>query len=143
MATLDNTTSADYVRALPTLSRAAELIDISPAGITRGIAELGIEPLPWGRREKHLAVADLLRLAVHLRRASVEEVAGGLLETVEREAPGQVAAVGAEVDRFVSALPARRASEPDVFLVELRDALPKHYAKQAEAIYLRHAESSR
>jgi hypothetical protein len=142
MATTD-TTSGEYLRALPTLSRAAELIDISPAGITRGIGELGIEPLPWGRREKHLAVADLLRLAVHLRRASVEEVAGGLLEAVERDAPGQAAAVGAEVDRFFAVLPARRASETDEFLVELRDALPKRYAEQAEAIYLRHAESSR
>jgi hypothetical protein len=142
MATLD-TTSSSYVRALPTLARAAELIDISPAGITRGIAELGIEPFAWGRREKHLAVTDLLRLATHLRRASVEEVAGGLLEAVEREAPEQAPAVSAEVDRFLAALPARRAAEPDEFLAELRDALPARYAKQAETIYRRHATSSK
>lgn len=142
MATLDST-RADYVRALPTLSRAAELIDISPAGITRGIEELGLEPVPWGRREKHLAVGDLLRLATHLRRASIEEVAGGLLEGVERDHPAQLAAVNAEVDRFFAALPARRASEPDEFLAELRVALPKRYAKQAETIYRRHATSSK
>jgi hypothetical protein len=54
-----------------------------------------------------------------------------------------VAAVGAEVDRFFAVLPPRRASGTNEFLVELRDALPKRYAEQAEAIYLRHAESSR
>jgi hypothetical protein len=142
MATLDSTRT-DYVRALPTLSRAAELIDISPAGITRGVEELGLEPIPWGRREKHLAVGDLLRLAAHLRRASIEEVAGGLLEGVERDHPAQLVEVKAEVDRFFAALPTRRPSQPDEFLAELRGALPKRYAKQAEAIYRRHATSSK
>ena len=145
MATADitRTTSAAYVRALPTLSRAAQLIEISPGGITRGIEQLGIEPLAWGRREKHLAAADLLRLAAHLRRTPVEEVAGGLLEDVEREAPAQLSAVSADVDRFFAALPARRAAEPDEFLAELRGALPKRYADRAEAIYRRHATSSK
>lgn len=142
MATADATRTA-YVRALPTLSRAAELIDISPAGVTRGIEELGLEPIPWGRREKHLAVGDLLRLAVHLQRASVEEVAGGLLEGVERQHPDQLGAIDAEVDRFFAALPPRRPDRPEDFLVELHDALPKRYAQQAEAIYRRHATSSK
>ena len=99
MATTDAARTA-YVRALPTLSRAAELIDISPAGVTRGIEDLGLEPLPWGRREKHLAVGDLLRLAVDLQRASIEEVAGGLVEDVERQYPDQLGAINVEVDRF-------------------------------------------
>jgi hypothetical protein len=142
MATVEST-RAGYVRALPTLSRAAELIDISPAGITRGIEELGLDPIPWGRREKHLAVGELLRLAAHLRRASIEEVAGGLLEGIERDHPEQLGAVNAEVDRFFAVLPARHTSEPDEFLAELRAALPKRYAKQAEAIYRRHATSSK
>ncbi len=141
MATID-VTSSGYVRALPTLSRAAELIDISPAGITRGIEELGLEPVPWGRREKHLGVEDLLRLAAHLRRASVEEVAGGLQEDVERNHPEQVGAVNTEIERFFDSLPARRAEHPDRFVAELHQALPARYAKQAEAIYLRHAASS-
>ncbi len=142
MATVD-ATSTEYIRALPTLSRAAELIDISPAGITRGIEDLGLETIPWGRREKHLAVGDLLRLATHLRRASIEEVAGGLLQDVERDHPEQVSAINAEVDRFFDALPTRRPSQQDEFLAELRGALPKRYAEQAEAIYLRHASSSK
>ena len=123
-------------------SRAAELIDISPAGITRGIEELGLEPLPWGNREKHLDVEDLLRLAAHSRRASVEEVAGGLLEDVERDSPEQVEAINARIDRFFDSLPPRRAVQADRFVAELREALPERYAKQAEAIYLRHATSS-
>lgn len=141
MATIDVTASS-YVRALPTLSRAAELIDISPAGITRGIEELGLEPIPWGRREKHLGVEDLLRLAAHLRRASVEEVAGGLQEGVERDHPEQLEAINAGIDRFFDSLPTRRAEQPDRFVAELHEALPERYAKQAEAIYLRHAASS-
>jgi hypothetical protein len=130
------------VRALPTLSRAAELIDISPAGITRGIEELGLEPVPWGRREKHLRVEDLLRLAAHLRRASVEEVAGGLQEEVERDHPDQLEAVDAGIDRFFDSLPARLSERPDHFVAELHEALPARYAKQVEAIYLRHVASS-
>jgi hypothetical protein len=141
MATIDFTSSG-YVRALPTLSRAAELIDTSPAGITRGIEELGLEPTPWGRREKHLGVEDLLRLAVHLRRASVEEVAGGLLEEVGRDHPEQAEAINFGIDRFFESLPARRAEQPDRFVAELHEALPERYAKRAEAIYLRHAANS-
>jgi len=132
-----------YVRALPTLSRAAALIDVSPAGITRGIDELGIEPIPWGRREKHLSVNDLLRLAIHLQRAPIEGVAGGLLEEVERDYPEQVEAVRGDIDRFFDSLPPRRPSSRDEFLGELHDLLPPKYAKQAEAIYLRYADSSK
>ncbi len=137
------TTPAQVIRSLPTLSRAAALIDVSPAGITRGIEELGIEPIPWGRREKHLSVEDLLRLAVHLQRASIEEVAGGLLEEVEQDHPEQVEAVSADVDRFFDSLPARRPSSREDFLSELHDTLPARYAKRAEAIYLRYADSSK
>lgn len=142
VATIDRS-RAEYVRALPTLSGAAELIDISAAGITRGIEALGIEPVPWGRREKHLAVDDLLRLASHLRRASIEEVAGGLLESVERDHPELTGAIGHEIDQFFEALPERQASPPDEFLEELRRVLPRRYAKHAEEIYLRHAGSSK
>jgi hypothetical protein len=142
MATIDRTTSSDYIRALPNLSQAAELIDVSAAGITRGIDALGIEPLMWGRKEKHLDVEDLLRLAAHLRRASIEEVAGGLLELVEEKAPEQLSAVSGQVDRYFDALPPRRPVDGAEFLAELREELPKKYAEQAEAIYLRHAEST-
>jgi hypothetical protein len=142
MATIDRTTSSDYVRALPNLSQAAELIDISPAGITRGMERLGIEPLLWGHKEKHLDVADLLSLAADLQRASVEEVAGGLLELVKERAPDQLSAVSGQVDRFFEALPPRRPVDGAEFLAELREGLPKKYAERAEAIYRRHAEST-
>ena len=142
MATIDLTTSSDYVRALPNLSQAAELIDISPAGITRGMEALGIKPLMWGLKEKHLDVEDLLRLAAHLRRASVEEVAGGLLELVEEKAPDELSAVSGQVDRYFDALAPRRPVDGAEFLAALRDELPKKYAERAEAIYRRHAEST-
>jgi hypothetical protein len=142
MATIDRSRTA-YVRALPTLASAARLIDISPAGVTRGVEELGLEPVPWGRREKHLYARDLLRLAAYLRRASVEEVAGGLLEGIERDHPKLLGAISAEVDQFFASLPKRQPSAPDEFLAELHEALPERYAKQAEEIYLGHADSSR
>jgi hypothetical protein len=142
MATINRTTSSDYVRALPNLSQAAELIDISPAGITRGMEALGIEPLMWGRKEKHLEVEDLLRLAAHLQRASVEEVAGGLLELVGDRAPDELSAVSDQVDRFFEALPPRRPVDSAEFLAELREELPKRYAERAAAIHRRHAEST-
>jgi hypothetical protein len=142
MATVE-TRPAQFVRCLPTLSRAAALIDVSPAGITRGVEELGIEPIPWGRREKHLSVEDLLRLAIHLQRAPLEGVAGGLLEEVERDYPEQVEAVSGDVDLFFESLPARRPSSREDFLGELYDSLPPKYAKQAAAIYLRYADNSK
>jgi hypothetical protein len=43
---------------------------------------------------------------------------------------------------FFDSLPARRAEHPDRFVAELHEALPVRYAKQAEAIYLRHVASS-
>ena len=71
---------ADAVRTLPTYQEAAELVEIHPSGITRAVAKLGIVPQLWGGVEKHLQVVDVLRIAAQARRASVEEVAGGLLE---------------------------------------------------------------
>jgi hypothetical protein len=61
---------------------------------------------------------------------------------VERDHPEQVDAINAGIDRFFDSLPSRRAEQPDRFVAELHEALPERYAKQAEAIYLRHAASS-
>ncbi len=80
---------------------------------------------------------------MHLQRASVEEVAGGLVEDVEHQYPEQLGTVNAEIDRFFGALPPRRPGRPEDFLAELHDALPKRYAQRAEAIYRRHATSSK
>lgn len=133
------TTRSDCVRALPKLSDAAELIGLDASGVTRAIQRLGIEPLRWGGRDKHLAIADVLTIAASAQRASLEEVAGGLLDWAEREHPEQVDAFTAEVDAYFAALPAPKAQEPDAFVAELRAALPKRWAAKAEEIWREHA----
>ncbi|HEX7300047.1 MAG TPA: hypothetical protein VF257_13690 [Solirubrobacteraceae bacterium] len=133
------TTRAEYVQALPKLSDAADLIGLDASGITRAIQRLGVEPLRWGGRDKHLTVADVLTIARHAQRASLEEVAGNLLTWVEREHPDQVDAFTTESDAFFTALPAPTPQEPDVFVAELRAALPKRWAAKAEAIWREHA----
>jgi hypothetical protein len=132
----------DAVRTLPTYQEAAELIEVHPSGITRAVARLGIVPQLWGGVEKHLQVRDVLNIAAHARRASVEEVAGGLLERASAD-PTRRDAVRAEIDRYFVEVhrPARPASQ-DAFLAELREALPGRYAKLAERIYRRYVESS-
>ena len=56
---------------------------------------------------------------------------------------GQLEAINAEVNCFFAASPPRRLIAPRISLAELHDALPKRYAQQAEAIYRRHATSSK
>ena len=109
-------TRSEYVRALPKLSDAAKMIGLDASGITRAMQRLDIEPLRWGGRDKHLAVADVLRIASSAQRASLEEVAGNLLTWAEREHPEHVDAFTSEVDAFCAALPAPAASEPDAFV---------------------------
>jgi hypothetical protein len=133
-------TRSDYVQALPKLGDAAEFIGLDPSGITRAIQRLRIEPLPWGGRDKHLAVADVLRIAATVQRAALEEVAGNLLTWTEREHPEHVGAFAAEIDAFFAALPAPVACEPSAFVTELRAALPKRWADKAEQIWREHAD---
>jgi hypothetical protein len=133
---------SDVIRALPTFSAAADLIGIDPSGITRLVKRLGIEPQMWGKREKRLTVADLLTLAIHAQRASLEEVAGGLTELTEREHPDQVEYITEEIDRYFDALPEMKASDPDEFVADLHASLPKEWAETAEAIYRRFAGNS-
>jgi hypothetical protein len=142
MATTQTSVRADVIRTLPTYLQAAELIEIHPSGITRAVAKLGIEPELWGGVEKHLKVVDVLWIAAQARRASVEEVAGGLLERAADD-PSRQVAIRAEIDRYFAEdhRPAQ-ASSQDSFLAELREALPRKYAKQAERIYRRYVESS-
>lgn len=142
MASAHTSSRADIVRALPTYQEAAELIGIHPSGITRAVAKLGIEPQLWGGLEKHLDVVDVLRIAAQARRASVEEVAGELLERASHDR-GRQAAIRAELDRYFAEIhePAQ-PSPPDQFVAELYEALPGKYAKQAERIYRRYVESS-
>jgi hypothetical protein len=142
MSATQTSARADAVRTLPTYQEAAELIELHPSGITRAVARLGIEPQLWGGVEKHLQVSDVLRIAAQARRASVEEVAGGLLERASAD-PARQDAVRAEIERYFGEVhrPAGPASQ-DAFLAELRKALPGRYAKQAERIYRRYVESS-
>lgn len=133
------TTRSDYVQALPKLSDAAELIGLDPSGITRAIQRLDIEPLPWGGRQKHLAIADLLTIARDAQRASLEEVAGDLLTWAEQAHPEHVDAFTAEIDAFFAALPAPAPQELEAFVTELRAALPKRWAAKAEEIWREHA----
>jgi hypothetical protein len=132
------TTRSDYVRALPKLSDAAELIGLDASGVTRAIQRLGIEPLRWGGRDKHLAIVDILTIAASAQRASLEEVVGSLLDWGEREQPEHVEAFTAEIDAYFAALPAPKAQEPDAFIAELRAALPKRWAARAEEIWREH-----
>jgi hypothetical protein len=142
MATTQTSARADVVRTLPTYQEAAELIEIHPSGITRAVTRLGIEPQLWGGIEKHLKVVDVLRIAAQARRASVEEVAGGLLERASSD-PSRQAAVRGELDRYFAEVHQPAQPSPrDQFLADLREALPGKYAKQAEHIYRRYVESS-
>ncbi|MGO9956218.1 MAG: hypothetical protein ACLP50_09610 [Solirubrobacteraceae bacterium] len=127
---------ADYVGALPTFAEAAALIMIDPSGVSRAVKALGIEPIPWGNREKHLAIADVFRIAIHAKRAALEEVGGGLLEWSEREHPDQVDAIRGEIDAFFASLPERKPADPDDLIASLRAGLPPEAAEQAIEIYL-------
>lgn len=135
-------TRSEYVRALPKLSDAARMIGLDASGITRAIQRLEIEPLRWGGRDKHLEIADVLRIAAAAQRAALEEVAGSLLTWAEEEHPEHVDAVTAALDVFFAALPAPAPSEPDPFVTELRAALPKRWAAEAERIWREHAEGA-
>jgi hypothetical protein len=130
------TRRAGYVAALPTFAEAAAFIMIDPSGVSRAVKALGIEPIPWGNREKHLAIADVFRIAIRAKRAALEEVGGELLDWAEREHPDQAKTIRAEIDAFFATLPQRKAADPDEFIAGLRAGLPPEAAEQAIAIYL-------
>jgi hypothetical protein len=86
---------------------------VHPSFITRAVRDLGIAPVEWGRRERYLQIPDVLRIATHARRNAVEEVAGGLVELAEQQAPELAGWVTTEAEQFLAALPApepRRAT---------------------------------
>jgi hypothetical protein len=130
------TRRAEYVAALPTFAEAAALIMIDPSGVSRAVKALGIEPIPWGNREKHLAIADVFRIAIHAKRAALEEVGGELLDWAEREHPDRAEAIRSEIDAFFAPLPERQPTPPEQFIAELRAGLPPEAAEQAIQIYL-------
>lgn len=135
-------TRSEDVQALPKLSDAARMIGLDASGITRAIQRLEIEPLRWGGRDKHLEITDVLRIAATAQRASLEEVAGNLVTWAEEEHPEHVDAFTAELNAFFVSLPAPAPREPAAFVAELRAALPKRWAAEAERIWREHAESA-
>jgi hypothetical protein len=135
-------TRSEYVQALPKLSDAARMISLDASGVTRAIQRLGIEPLRWGGRDKHLEIADVLAIAASAQRASLEEVAGNLLTWAEHERPEHADAFTAEIDTFFAALPAPTARDADAFVTEIRAALPKRWADTAEQIWREHTANA-
>jgi hypothetical protein len=95
----------ERVRSLPTLSQAAQFIGMDTGGMSRIVRSLGIEPQRWGRRDKHLAAAQVLQIARVAQRASLEEVAGNILEWTEQKHPDAVQRTTAEIDAFFAELP--------------------------------------
>ncbi len=138
MATTPTIPRTDLQRVLPTFRKAAALIDVHPSFITRAVRDLGITSVEWGRRERYLQIPDVLLIATHARRNAVEEVAGGLVELAEQQAPELAEWATTEAEQFLAALPAPEPEESDTFIAELRSELPGEWADRAEAIYRRH-----
>ncbi len=131
----------ERVRSLPTLSQAAGFIGLDTGGMSRIVRSLGIEPLRWGRRDKHLEAAQVLQIARVAQRASLEEVAGSILEWTEQSHPDAVQQTTTEIDAFFAELPAPIATPAEEFLAELHAALPTRWADKAEAIWRAHTDS--
>jgi hypothetical protein len=129
---------ADSVRSLPTLSQAAAFIGMDTGVMSRIVRSLSIEPQRWGRRDKHLEATQVLQIARVAQRASLEEVAGSILEWTERNHPDAVQQATAEIDAFFAELPAPTATSADEFIAELRAALPPRWADKAEAVWRAH-----
>ena len=135
------TINTQQVRALPTFTQAAEMIEIDPTGIGRAVAKLGISSREWGGREKRLEIVDVLRIAAKARRASVDEVAQMLLDATESEHPEALAYVEAETERYYDEIRGD-AQEENQFLDEIQTALPAKHAKTVEKIYKRYLDNS-
>jgi hypothetical protein len=130
---------SDRVRSLPTLSQAAGFIGLDTGGMSRAVRALGVEPQRWGRRDKHLEVAQVLQIARVAQRASLEEVAGSILEWTEQNHPDALKQTTAEINALFAELPPPTATPADVFVAELRAALPPRWADKAEKIWRAHA----
>jgi hypothetical protein len=136
-------TRSEYVRSLPTLSQAASFIGLDTGGMSRAVRSLGIEPQRWGRRDKHLGASEILQVARVAQRASLEEVAGAILDWTEANHPDAVVQTTAEIDEFFARLPEPAAAPPEELLAELRAALPERWARKAEEIWRAHVSSAK
>jgi hypothetical protein len=134
---------AAYIASHPTLADAATFIGIDPSGVSRAVKRLGIEPFAWGNRDKRLAIADVLRLAIYAKRATPEEVADRLLAWTDRYHLSMVGTFKADIDAFFAAAPEAQPRSDETFIAELRAALPEPWAERAESIYRAHVASIR
>lgn len=141
MSAIADQPRTDQVRSLPTLSQAARFIGLDTGGMSRAVRSLSIEPQRWGRRDKHLTGAQVLQIARVAQRASLEEVAGNILEWIEQTHPDAAQRTTAEIDAFFAELPAPVVTPADEFIAELHAALPPRWAEKAEAIWRAHADS--
>ncbi len=107
--------------------------------MSRLVRALDIEPLKWGRRDKHLEIAQVLQIAKVAQRAALEEVAGSILEWTEQNHPDALEQTTAEIDAFFAELPQPTATPADEFVAELHAALPSDWARKAEEIWRAHA----
>ena len=92
-------------------------------------------------QDKHLEAAQVLQIARFAQRASLEEVAGSILEWTEQNHPDAVEQTATEIDAFFAELPAPAATPADEFIAELRAALPPRWANKAETIWRAHVSN--
>lgn len=114
--------------AYPTLRDAAAILAVAPSTLSR---QRDLAYVPAGGRDHRIPAAEVIRLAQHFRRRSLDEVAYELVDYCETHAPAMSAAVDAEVDGAVAAAYAS-APAPSVegFLREARRLLPDHLFSQ-------------
>jgi len=123
------TPPATTERVFLTYREAAELIEATPTEIAQAVADLDIAPATQAGPEKRLQIIDTLVITAQARRASVEEVAGGILARTKGAQKRKT--TQAEIDYYFAALhePAEAMPEEE-FLAELEKASPKKPTKQ-------------
>jgi hypothetical protein len=120
--------------AYPTLTDAAEMVGVAPPTLSR-LPDLVY--ISAGGRDHRIPATEVLRLARHFRRRSVDDVAFDLVAYCEAHAPDLAAAVAAEVDAAVSTF-YQAASKPSIeaFLRDARRFLPSGlFSQVAKAVF--------
>lgn len=126
----------DDLRAYPTLTQAAHILDVRPSTLSRR-RDLHFEPMG---REKRLTPATVMELAAYYRRRSQYEVAESLVQYARERAPEMLSRVEEEVDSAFSDNREGGISAQE-FLEEARRSLPS--AVYDEVCRLHRASSGR
>ncbi len=119
--------------AYPTLTDAAAIVGVAPPTLSR-LPDLVY--IRAGGRDHRIPATEVLRLARHFRRRSIDEVAFDLVAYCEAHAPELAEAVAAEVDATVATL-YQAASKPSIemFLRDARRFLPNGlFSQVAKAV---------